>query len=190
MDPKGTIVFSTINRPNYVFDVFSIQLNHITAATKDRLTDGQEQPDRQFQSWAALHLIEIGDKDKKITRLTPYGAVDYSLAVSKSGKFLAITSEDDESNAESDLSDDPLAEVDSDNGGFIAVATSFTLSILDALVALLLPRVQGEEIGFVNLDENLLFEVLKHVDARTLGMAACVSKLWHKTVQDERLIFH
>ncbi|GLT92009.1 hypothetical protein SLE2022_098680 [Rubroshorea leprosula] len=40
MDPKGTIVFSTINRPNYVFDVFSVQLNHITAATEDRLTDG------------------------------------------------------------------------------------------------------------------------------------------------------
>lgn len=41
--------------------------------------------------------------------------------------------------------------------------------------------------GFVNLDENLLFEVLKHVDARTLGRAACVSKQWHRTVQDERL---
>ncbi|XP_057968814.1 F-box protein GID2-like [Malania oleifera] len=38
-----------------------------------------------------------------------------------------------------------------------------------------------------NLDENLLYEVLKHVDARTLAAAACVSKLWHKTVQDERL---
>ncbi|GKV30440.1 hypothetical protein SLEP1_g39248 [Rubroshorea leprosula] len=52
----------------------------------------QEQPDRQFQSWVALHSTEIGDKDKKITRLTPYGAVDYSLAVSKSGKLLAIAS--------------------------------------------------------------------------------------------------
>lgn len=41
--------------------------------------------------------------------------------------------------------------------------------------------------GFVNLDENLLFEVLKHVDAKTLAMAACVSKLWHRTAQDERL---
>ncbi|KDP41672.1 hypothetical protein JCGZ_16079 [Jatropha curcas] len=41
--------------------------------------------------------------------------------------------------------------------------------------------------GFVNLDENLLFEVLKHVDARTLGRAACVSKQWHRTVKDERL---
>lgn len=41
--------------------------------------------------------------------------------------------------------------------------------------------------GFVNLDENLLYEVLKHVDARTLGTAACVSKQWHKTAQDERI---
>ncbi|XP_065848231.1 F-box protein GID2-like [Euphorbia lathyris] len=41
--------------------------------------------------------------------------------------------------------------------------------------------------GFVNLDENLLFEVLKHVDATTLGRAACVSKQWHRTTQDERL---
>ncbi|KAL9396544.1 hypothetical protein Peur_010797 [Populus x canadensis] len=41
--------------------------------------------------------------------------------------------------------------------------------------------------GFMNLDENLLFEVLKHVDASTLGRAACVSKQWHRTVQDERL---
>lgn len=39
----------------------------------------------------------------------------------------------------------------------------------------------------VLLDENLLYEVLKHADARTLGSAACVSKLWHKTAQDERL---
>lgn len=38
-----------------------------------------------------------------------------------------------------------------------------------------------------NLDENLLFEVLKHVDARTLALASCVSKLWHRTAQDERL---
>ncbi|XP_050215510.1 F-box protein GID2 [Mercurialis annua] len=41
--------------------------------------------------------------------------------------------------------------------------------------------------GFFNLDENLLFEVLKHVDATTLGRAACVSKQWHRTSQDERL---
>ncbi|GAB4852262.1 F-box protein gid2 [Ancistrocladus abbreviatus] len=44
-----------------------------------------------------------------------------------------------------------------------------------------------KESGFQKLDENLLYEVLKHVDARTLAVAACVSKLWHKTAQDERL---
>nr|WFG82817.1 F-box protein GID2 [Chimonanthus praecox] len=53
-------------------------------------------------------------------------------------------------------------------------------------------RAQGEEeeeeeMGFSNLDEDLLFEVLKHVDARSLAMAGCVSKLWYKTAQDERL---
>lgn len=59
-------------------------------------------------------------------------------------------------------------------------------------------RVEGEEEerekeeggrgrGFVNLDEKLLYEVLKHVDARTLAAAGCVSKLWHRTAQDERL---
>ncbi|XP_031119492.1 F-box protein GID2 [Ipomoea triloba] len=39
----------------------------------------------------------------------------------------------------------------------------------------------------VLLDENLLYEVLKHVDGRTLAWAACVSKLWKRTAQDERL---
>ncbi|GLU07192.1 hypothetical protein SLE2022_241580 [Rubroshorea leprosula] len=157
MDPKGTIVFSTVGRSNYGFDVFSVQLNHITTATEHRLTDGisinfnaqfidegqsivfvsersgspqiyltrpslpkpeplasvpqslfhdrpilknnrlyfvsaHEQPDRRFQSWSALYSTEIGDKDNKITRLTPYGAVDYSPAVSKSGKFVAVAS--------------------------------------------------------------------------------------------------
>ncbi|KAJ7966564.1 F-box protein GID2 [Quillaja saponaria] len=41
--------------------------------------------------------------------------------------------------------------------------------------------------GSVYLDDNLLFEVFKHADARTLAMAGCVSKQWHKTSQDERL---
>ncbi|GAY39589.1 hypothetical protein CUMW_045500 [Citrus unshiu] len=36
---------------------------------------------------------------------------------------------------------------------------------------------QSKETGFTNLDENLLFEVLKHADARTLARAACVNKL-------------
>ncbi|XVE70153.1 hypothetical protein DITRI_Ditri10aG0049000 [Diplodiscus trichospermus] len=44
-----------------------------------------------------------------------------------------------------------------------------------------------EESGLLNLDENLLYEVFKHVDARTLAMASCVSKLWLKTAKDERL---
>ncbi|KAK9270090.1 hypothetical protein L1049_025664 [Liquidambar formosana] len=44
-----------------------------------------------------------------------------------------------------------------------------------------------KENGFMQLDENLLYEVLKHADARTLATAACVSKQWHKTAQDERL---
>ncbi|KAF8410131.1 hypothetical protein HHK36_002653 [Tetracentron sinense] len=44
-----------------------------------------------------------------------------------------------------------------------------------------------EETGFLNFDEDLLFEVLKHVDARSLATAACVSKQWCRTVQDERL---
>ncbi|XP_059636701.1 F-box protein GID2 [Cornus florida] len=39
----------------------------------------------------------------------------------------------------------------------------------------------------VLMDENLLYEVLKHVDALTLATAACVSKQWHTTAQDERL---
>ncbi|KAM1353098.1 hypothetical protein TB2_032321 [Malus domestica] len=30
-------------------------------------------------------------------------------------------------------------------------------------------------VGFSNLDNNLIFEVFKHVDARTLGMASCMT---------------
>ncbi|KAF9621980.1 hypothetical protein IFM89_029200 [Coptis chinensis] len=40
---------------------------------------------------------------------------------------------------------------------------------------------------FTNLGEDLLFEVLKHADPKTLASAACVSKQWSKTAQDERL---
>lgn len=51
--------------------------------------------------------------------------------------------------------------------------------------------IEGEEdwkrIDSVLLDENLLFEVLKHADARTLGAAACVSKQWNRASLDERL---
>ncbi|GMI77410.1 SLEEPY1, GAI AN REVERTANT 2 [Hibiscus trionum] len=45
---------------------------------------------------------------------------------------------------------------------------------------------EGES-GLMNLDENLLYEVFKHVDARTLARASCVSRLWRQTAKDERL---
>ncbi|PIA27055.1 hypothetical protein AQUCO_08300029v1 [Aquilegia coerulea] len=48
-------------------------------------------------------------------------------------------------------------------------------------------KIDEEEGEFVNLDEDLLFEVFKHVDAKSLASAACVSKQWNKTAQDERL---
>lgn len=41
--------------------------------------------------------------------------------------------------------------------------------------------------GLASFDENMLFEVLKHVDAKTLAMSGCVNKQWHKTAEDERL---
>ncbi|XVF36354.1 hypothetical protein REPUB_Repub19eG0051400 [Reevesia pubescens] len=44
-----------------------------------------------------------------------------------------------------------------------------------------------EESGLMNLDENLLFEVFKHADAKTLARASCVSRLWRQTSKDERL---
>ncbi|CAO2837158.1 unnamed protein product [Amaranthus hypochondriacus] len=40
---------------------------------------------------------------------------------------------------------------------------------------------------FSKLDENLLYEVFKHADAKTLAVASCVSKQWYKTALDERL---
>lgn len=45
----------------------------------------------------------------------------------------------------------------------------------------------SREVEAVLLDENLLYEVLKHVDPRTLAASACVSKQWKKTAEDERL---
>ncbi|KAM1515073.1 hypothetical protein EV1_014093 [Malus domestica] len=42
-------------------------------------------------------------------------------------------------------------------------------------------------VGFSNLDDNLIFKVFKHVDARMLGMAPRVSRQWHKMMEDERL---
>jgi len=46
---------------------------------------------------------------------------------------------------------------------------------------------EEEESALVNLDDDLLFEVMKHADARTLATAACVSKRWRNTAHDERL---
>lgn len=49
-------------------------------------------------------------------------------------------------------------------------------------------EVGGGETPEFQLDDNLLFEVLSHVDdAQTLAAAACVSHQWRRTAQDERL---
>ncbi|KAK9691811.1 hypothetical protein RND81_09G221800 [Saponaria officinalis] len=40
---------------------------------------------------------------------------------------------------------------------------------------------------FSKLDDNLLYEIFKHADARTLAAFSCVSKIWNRTAQDERL---
>ncbi|CAI9786472.1 unnamed protein product [Fraxinus pennsylvanica] len=46
----------------------------------------------------------------------------------------------------------------------------------------------SKEAEAVLLDDNLLYEVLKHVDdGRTLASAACVSRQWKRTAQDEQL---
>ncbi|KAI3715974.1 hypothetical protein L6452_22977 [Arctium lappa] len=42
-------------------------------------------------------------------------------------------------------------------------------------------------IADVLMDQNLLYEVLKHVDAKTLGASVCVCRQWNQTVQDEWL---
>ncbi|XP_051123778.1 F-box protein GID2 [Andrographis paniculata] len=45
-----------------------------------------------------------------------------------------------------------------------------------------------KETEAVLLDENLLFEILQRIDdGSTLAKAACVSRLWKRTAQDERL---
>ncbi|ERN10896.1 hypothetical protein AMTRI_Chr12g270140 [Amborella trichopoda] len=46
---------------------------------------------------------------------------------------------------------------------------------------------EGRSNGGFRLDDDLLFEVLKHVDARSLATASCVSHQWHRAAQDERL---
>ncbi|CAJ1932648.1 unnamed protein product [Sphenostylis stenocarpa] len=159
LPPAGTIVFNTVGRTQYGFDVFSVDLNHHHppphAATDHRLTDGlsinlnaqfinhqndvvfvsertgsprfylirpddkpqplpflpnalfhdrpiirngnlyfastHDQPDAVFTSWSAVYST-AADDGPKVTRLTPRGEVDYSPAVSLTGKFLAVAS--------------------------------------------------------------------------------------------------
>uniref|UniRef100_A0A5B7CDU0 Uncharacterized protein n=1 Tax=Davidia involucrata TaxID=16924 RepID=A0A5B7CDU0_DAVIN len=160
MNPKGTIVFTTVGRPHYGFDVFSVKLSSnldnppiAEWASEHRLTDGisvnfngqfedealvyvsersgssriylqrpgigkpeqlpsapeslfhdrptikngrlyfvsaHEPADKPFTSWSLLY--SAGIHDKKIARLTPYGSVDYSPAISQTGKFIAVAS--------------------------------------------------------------------------------------------------
>ncbi|KAK6159020.1 hypothetical protein DH2020_006334 [Rehmannia glutinosa] len=46
----------------------------------------------------------------------------------------------------------------------------------------------SKEAEAVLLDENLLYEVLRHVDdGRTLSKAACLAARWKRTAHDERL---
>lgn len=163
MSATGTIVFSTVGRPNYGFDIFSVglpsELNESAAAdfTEHRLTDGisinfngqfvdeektivyisertgsariflnrcgdadpehllpaaeslfhdrpavkngclyfisaHERPDKPFTSWSALYAAGVDDKSAAARRLTPHGSVDYSPAVSQSGKLIAVAS--------------------------------------------------------------------------------------------------
>ncbi|XP_058083845.1 uncharacterized protein LOC131231609 [Magnolia sinica] len=156
---KGTVVFSTIGRPFYGFDIFSITLPYnldaVNELTERRLTDGKsvdfngqfldesktvvfvsertgaprlyltqpvspvptqiptvpeslfldrpiikdgrlyfvsahEKADKMLNSWTAVYTA--GPEDGKITRLTPYGAVDYRPSVSGTGKFVAVAS--------------------------------------------------------------------------------------------------
>ncbi|KAL1553033.1 hypothetical protein AAHA92_13760 [Salvia divinorum] len=156
MSPTGTIVFSTVGRANYGFDIFSVQLTGSTDFSERRLTDGasinfngsfldddnaivyvsertgsaqiflnrrgagahpeplpsaadslfhdrpavnnrrlyfisaHECPEKLFTSWCALYCAGIDGG--KVERLTPYGSVDFSPAVSPSGKLIAVAS--------------------------------------------------------------------------------------------------
>ncbi|XP_073125498.1 uncharacterized protein [Henckelia pumila] len=158
MEPTGTIVFTSVDRPYYGFDIFSV---HLPSLTEDRLTDGvsinfngqfaaesvaglvyisertgsariylkragdsvpeqlhsppeslfhdrpairngrlyfistHEPPDKPFRSWSALYSTELGVKSPPpplVQRLTPYGCVDYSPSISRSGKLIAVAS--------------------------------------------------------------------------------------------------
>lgn len=46
----------------------------------------------------------------------------------------------------------------------------------------------SNEAESVLLDDNLLYEILRHVDdGRTLATAACVSRQWRRTAHDDRI---
>ncbi|KAI8522517.1 hypothetical protein RHMOL_Rhmol13G0003100 [Rhododendron molle] len=161
MDPKGTIVFTSVGRQHYGFDVFSLIIPSnpidITHSSEQPLTDGisinfngqfldedqtlvyvsertgssrlylarpgsskpellpspprslfhdrpvikdgrlyfisaHEPNDKPFKSWSALYSTELHHHGGKIVRLTPSGSVDYSPAISRSGKLIAVAS--------------------------------------------------------------------------------------------------
>ncbi|XP_058197821.1 uncharacterized protein LOC131313508 [Rhododendron vialii] len=161
MDPKGTIVFTSVGRQHYGFDVFSLKIPSnpidITHSSEHPLTDGisinfngqfldedqtlvyvsertgssrlylarpgspkpellpspprslfhdrpvikdgrlyfisaHEPNDKPFKSWSALYSTGLHHDGGKIVRLTPSGSVDYSPAISRSGKFIAVAS--------------------------------------------------------------------------------------------------
>ncbi|KAJ0754936.1 putative transcription factor WD40-like family [Helianthus annuus] len=160
-NPTGTIVFTTVGRPHYGFDIFSTPLpptltDFSSPPSEHRLTDGvsinfnaqfvgtddnnhssivyvsertgspkiyldsdllpsapaslfhdrpiiknnrlffisaHEPPDSPFKSWSALYTVNLdGSGNSKVTRLTPYGCVDYSPSVSQSGDLIAVAS--------------------------------------------------------------------------------------------------
>ncbi|XP_062084345.1 uncharacterized protein LOC133790655 [Humulus lupulus] len=162
MELNGTILFTTVGRPEYGFDVFTVQLQpHQRIGPESRLTDARsvnfnaqfldhddsggdaivfvsertgspriyltrpglthpkplpfvsdslfhdrpvirkdrlyfisahEKPDSVFKSWSALYSAPLVHDNCEITRLTPFGSVDYSPAVCRSGEFVAVAS--------------------------------------------------------------------------------------------------
>lgn len=159
MEPTGTILFNSVGRAFYCFDIFSVDLPpqlHAHSLSEHRLTDGvsvnfngqfvddhktlvyisertgsarifinrignsiepeqlpsppaslfhdrpiikngrlyfisaHQPPEKPFTSWSALYSTTL---DAATTaRLTPCGSVDYSPAVSPSGKLIAVAS--------------------------------------------------------------------------------------------------
>lgn len=159
MEPTGTVVFNSVGRAFYCFDIFSVELPGQLDGqilSEHRLTDGKsvnfngqfvdehktlvyisertgsarifinrignyidteqlhsppdslfhdrpiikngrlyfisahQPPEKPFTSWSALYSTKL-DADTTV-RLTPLGSVDYSPAVSPSGKLIAVAS--------------------------------------------------------------------------------------------------